>query len=135
MKKNIKDKMPTASCIYGGNWKDLGETRINRWPGIIGEKRPIKVDINSWIGTSLGARHWYVTVKENDNMWWDEHRDMWRELWDDSEKGGYELDKASVYTEDEAIQLAIFFIKLIHPKNYKKQIIYWNGPGKPSWCK
>jgi hypothetical protein len=117
--------MNTDLTILGGKWADLGDCRERRWPSKIGEKRPISVTISSWIGTSPGARHYYVEVKEENNMWWDPNENCWRELWDDQEKKGYILEKASVMTEEEAIKLAIFFIKLIHPTDYKDQEIHW----------
>ncbi len=87
------------------------------------------------MGLSPTAKHYYVTVSEQENCWWDESENAWRELDDDAEKSGYELNKGNVMTLKEAVELAVFFIKLIHPKDYKEQEINWDGNGKPKWIK
>jgi len=120
--------------IYTHDWNYIGDERIPRYPSKIGEKRPIHVDINSWIG-SIGAKHWYVTVKEKNNMWWSERENAWVEISCDSEKEGYSLDKASVMTVEEAVELAIAFLKIIHPTDYKEQELTWDGEGRPEWVK
>ena len=119
--------------IYGGDWNDLGEERIRRYPSKVGELRTIYVKTNTWKGLSSGSKHWYVEVKEKDNMWWDEKENAWREIYDDSEKGGYSL-QASVMTEQEAIDLATHFIKTIHPDDYKNQDIVWDSDMRPIWA-
>ena len=65
--------------LHTNDWDDLGENRIRRWavagdfekgvPPEIAGKRPIDVEISSWVGTSIGAKHTYVEVTERDNEW------------------------------------------------------------------
>jgi len=119
--------------IYAHDWKILGEDRIQRWPSKIGEKRPIKVEISSWIGISVGAKHIKVNVEEEENQWWCEDENAWVTLSCDAERGGYSL-KAEVYTEEEAIKTAKYFILLIAGKGRKNHTVYWHGHGKPRFA-
>lgn len=116
--------------IYAHDWEILGEDRIPRWPSKIGEKRGIKVEINSWVGISVGAKHYNVTVEEQDNMWWSEKENSWVELSCDSERGGYSL-RASLLTKEEAIKVAKFFVKLIAGKELKNHIVSWDSDTCP----
>ncbi len=119
--------------VYAHDWNILGKDRIRRWPSKIGEKRPIQVEIFTWSGISVGAKHFYVNVKEEDNMWWSELENAWVELSCDSEKGGYNLH-ADVLDNKEAIKLALYFINLIAGKTRKNHEIHWSGPGRPEWA-
>jgi len=117
------------------DWNVLGkEERIRRWPSKIGEKRPLRVEITSWVGISIGAKHTYVKVKEANNGWWCEDENCWVELSCDSEKGGYSLE-ASVNNEDEAVALAKHFVELVAGKKRKNHDIRWEGLGRPRWIK
>ena len=116
--------------MYAHDWNVLKGERIRRWPSKIGDKRGINVDISSWVGISIGAKHVNVEVAEEHNQWWSEEDNAWVDLSCDAERNGYSL-KASVYTNKEAIKVAKFFIRLIvgeHKENYE---IRWDGPGKP----
>ena len=122
------------TAIYAHDWKILGDDRIPRWPSKIGEKRPIRVEINSYttIG-AIGAKHWYVNVEEHKNQWWSEERNAWVELSCDSGNKGYHL-RASVLTIDEAIEVAKMFVVLIAGQRRRKHYVEWSGPGRPRWA-
>jgi hypothetical protein len=63
--------------VSGIDWGDLKEFRIPRWPSKIGEKRPLVVEITSWVGISAGARHYYAHIKEHEQCWWDNEDNRW----------------------------------------------------------
>ena len=94
------------------DWDILQGERIRRWPGSWGGARKIRVDINSWKGLSLGAKHWNVTVTEEDNQWWCEPENAWVEIYRDSEKSGYSLT-AAVFTPEEAAKVTKQFVAII----------------------
>jgi hypothetical protein len=119
--------------ISTGDWGILRGERIPRWPSKIGEKRPIRVEINSWVGISIGAKHVNVNVAEAENMWWCEEENAWVRIYTDSESGGYEM-RSKVLTEEEAVSLALAFVTLIAGKGRKHHTVDWNGPGKPRWA-
>ena len=57
-----------TGVIYGGKWEELGDERIQRWPSKIGDKRPLKIKLSSWVGVSIGAKHVYLEIEEEDNQ-------------------------------------------------------------------
>lgn len=101
--------------IYAHDWEILGDDRIRRWPNP-DEPRRLNVTINSWRGISIGAKHFYANVKEEDNQWWSEPENDWVELSCDSEKGGYSL-RADCMTREEAEEVAKFFVDMIKRNN------------------
>lgn len=107
-----------ASSLFGGNIKDYGgEDTSRRWPVDAtpphpDDPRPVEVSITSWVGTSPGARHTYLEIKEADNPVWDEEAGGWRKCWDDRRmKGAYiHLD---VYNAAQAWKIARSIIKIM----------------------
>lgn len=114
--------------IFAHDWNILGKDRIRRWPSKIGEKRAVRVTIDTWIGISFGAHHWYVEVIEEDNEWWSEEENAWVHLSCDSERGGINL-KAAVDSQDKAVELARWFVKTMFCA--ESSDIRWTGPGDP----
>jgi hypothetical protein len=49
-------------------------------------KRDVRVSVTSWIGIGIGAKHWYVTIEEEDDMIWDEEDQYWVKCWDHPDK-------------------------------------------------
>ena len=94
--------MRSISTISTGDWGILGDDRIRHWPSETGDKRPLKVDISSWVGISAGAKHVKVIVAEAENEWWCENENAWVRIYTDTESGGYEMT-ANVLTNEEAI--------------------------------
>jgi hypothetical protein len=119
--------------ISTSDWGILRGERIPRWPSKIGEKRTIRVEINSWVGISIGAKHVNVKVEEAENMWWCEEENAWVRIYEDAENGGYEL-RAKVMTDEEAVKTAIAFVKTIAGPGRKNHTVFWDGPGKPRWA-
>lgn len=109
------------------SWKDLGKERIARWPTKIGEKRPVKVKINSWVGISIGAKHTYLEIDEAKQEYWPEKENRWVEVLCSSESRGFSL-KADVYSDEEAIKIAKSFLKLMFKK--ETHVLQWDGPGR-----
>lgn len=115
------------------DWGVLGNDRIPRWPSKIGEKRKIRVDISSWIGTSPGAKHTYASVVEENNQWWSESENTWVEIYSDSSKSGYSA-KGDLMTEVEAVAFALFCVELIAGKKRLHHKVLWSGPSRPKWA-
>jgi hypothetical protein len=121
--------------IRAHTWEAIGsKERIPRWPSKIGDTREIQVQIDSWkeVG-SIGAKHYYVSVEEQNNSWWSEDLNAWIELSCDSEKEGYKL-KAFVMTSDEAVKLAKLFVEMIAGKERKYHHVVWMGYDRPRWA-
>lgn len=120
--------------IRAHDWEAIGsKERIPRFPSKIGEKRNIRVEITSWVGTSIGSKHFYVQVEEQNNSWWSESENAWIELSCDSTKAGYSM-YASVMTKDEAIKLAKYYIEMIAGKDLANHTVSWSGLGRPRWA-
>lgn len=96
--------------IFTGDWEILKGERIRRWPSQIGEVRPIKIDINSWVGISIGAKHVMLKIEEEDNAYWCEDKNCWVHIYSDTTARGISME-ANVYTDKQAEELAIFFLK------------------------
>lgn len=111
----------------------LGDDRIRRFPSTIGEKREIRVEITTWKGISLGAKHYDVSVVEQENSWWSESENAWVHINEDSEKRGFHLN-AGVLTEEQAVKVAKMFVGLIAGPKRKRHDVIWSGPGRPSWA-
>lgn len=126
-------KGTNSMTIFAHDWNILKGERIPRWPSKCGEKRPLRVEINSWIGICPGAKHYYAKVREEDNQWWSEDENAWVQLSCDSARGGYSLE-ADVMTEEEAIELAKYFVLLVAGKRREHHEIIWSGPGRPRWA-
>lgn len=120
--------------LYAHEWEVIGgPERIARFPSKIGEKRNIRVEITSWIGLSIGAKHHSVNVEEQRNSWWSESENAWVELSCDSQNRGYSM-RAEVLTEEEAIKLAKHFIKIIAGSKRLLHTVCWTGKGRPTWA-
>lgn len=107
-----------------------GKLRTMRFPSLTGEKRTIYVRVSTWVGTSVGARHIYVEVKEERNQYWSEIEEAWIEIESSSETSGYYL-KADVYSEREARKIAMTFITMIGGKDLERHEVHWHGPARP----
>ena len=117
--------------IMAHDWEILKGERIPRWPSQIGEKRRLKVTIDTWVGTTaIGAKHFYARIEEERNMWWCESENSWVELSCDSENTGISMD-AHVMSEEEAIAMALAFIDVVKARGRNR--ITWDGSGKPEW--
>ena len=66
--------------IFGGETRPDGRPR---WPAPEGtvDKRRVKARIDTWIGTSLGAKHFEASVEVEQQQWWDEDAGDWRTPW------------------------------------------------------
>lgn len=122
------------SEISQGDWDDVDFPRIPRWPSKTGEKRPLRVYISTWVGTSPGARHMYAEVKEKENEYWSEKNNTWVDVSCSTESKGYYL-KADVFTLKEAVEIATKFVEMIAGKKRIHHVVSWIGPGRPRWAK
>ena len=95
------------------DWSILGDDRIRRWPSKNKkDKRALIVEITSWIGTSPGAKHYYLKIDEEKNQWWSSSKNDWVEIYNDTSANGYHLH-ADMMSEDECIKLAKSYIDLV----------------------
>lgn len=104
------------------------------------DSRRINVKITSWVGTSAGAKHIYVTVEEEENMYWCEEKNAWLMPFAHSDVTGYSF-KGEVLTDKEALDFAKQCCKIILNsvgadfKNKKHYKISWNKSRIPKWAK
>jgi len=67
---------------FGGNIADYPGPLKFRWPDDLKHLRELNVTIQSWKGTELNAKHYYVSIDQDDNPFWDEEEQAWRVCWD-----------------------------------------------------
>lgn len=101
--------------MYAHNWEILGGDRIPRWPSE-DDPRTIHVSVTSWVGLSVGAKHYSVRVEEEHNQWWSEDENTWTELSCDSGKRGYSFT-GELMTKKDAEEFANHCIELIKRLN------------------
>lgn len=119
--------------IFAHDWAILGDDRIRRWPSTDKtDLRTIRVTINTWIGTSIGAKHWKVRVEEKENQWWSEDRNAWVSLSCDTSSNGCSME-GEVLKEEHAIRLAKIYVGMICGPKRKGYLVVWSGPGRPTW--
>jgi hypothetical protein len=127
----VSIKSDSGHTIFAHDWEILKGERIPRWPSQIGEKRRLKITIDTWVGTmAIGAKHFYARIEEEKNMWWCEGENAWVDLSCDTESSGISME-ANVMTEEEAIAMALAFIEVTKARG--KNRVTWDGPGKPQW--
>jgi len=113
------------SYILAHDWDILGEERIPRWPSKTGEKRKIKINISTWVGTlATEAKHYDVTVTEEANQWWCEEKGAWVELTCDDHQVDYSLS-ATVLSHAEAMKVAQLFVALITTNREEEYLVCW----------
>lgn len=91
---------PISRSSHGGHLVDLSLPHVRRFDDKR-RKRHVYVEIHTWRGLSLGAKHWYVSVREEDNPIWDEAEQTWRVCWDDKEACGRTI-RIEVLKQDSA---------------------------------
>jgi hypothetical protein len=125
--------------LYAHDWEILKGQRIRRWTNNLKRQEQVKpqvedprrvtVTLSSWVGTSPGARHYYVKIEEEQNQWWCEDRSTWVKLSCDSTSNGFSL-RADCYSPEEALELAKFTVNLIfgRPRTKKRKMwrIHWD---------
>ncbi len=111
--RNRKNKN-NAYSVYGDNITDMpsGAIRYKRYHKY--SKRKMSISILRFTGIGL---HYYVTVEEDNNQYWNEKEQVWQRFWDDdSVKGIYDTKRFNTLKEAEA------YIKKVKRK-YKHHII------------
>lgn len=105
--------------ISGGYLEDIPKPHHRKWPTST-ERRRVDIKIYTWRGTSLGAEHWYVEIKEEDNPIWDRRTHAqsmgyeptsdylrkicgWTRPWDDKNGRGRRVTAPDLYTLVDAI--------------------------------
>jgi len=96
-----------SARIYGGDLDKMPKPHVHFYGGE--RKRPVKARVFTWIGMSMGARHWYAELKEEPNPIWDSSEHAWRVPFHDQESQGRTIqDNAN--TEAQAIrQVKVMF--------------------------
>ena len=118
--------------ILRHDWGVLGSDRISRFPSKVGDKRRISVSIYNWAGFSLGAKHFSVRIKEQNNQWWCESENAWVEISCDTTNRGYSMN-ADVLSKKEVIKITMDFISMIAGKKRINHVVEWSGLFKPDW--
>lgn len=84
----------------GGNLAEVPLPHVRFFP-FGNYRRKVIASISSYRGISIGAKHFYANLREDDNPIWDTTVNGWRCCWDDPEGRGLELEQ-SVFTRKEA---------------------------------
>jgi hypothetical protein len=72
--------------MYGGFLKDVPKPHIRLYGPHSPKKRPVRVKVLSWVGTSaIGAKHINVDFDVDNNPIWNADTEMWQQCWDDKE--------------------------------------------------
>ena len=92
------------SIRIGGYLADLPKLYKTKWPES-DELREVKIDLNTWVGLSLGATHWYVLIEEELNYIWHEKDQVWQECRDHpDELKGLKIEDRNSFTNKKDAQ-------------------------------
>lgn len=97
-----KPNWNASSRIFGGELSTVGKNPVFQFPGP--EKRDVCISMNSWIGLSPGAQHYYGTVREEDNYAWDGKEGAWRKPWHAGEEYSGKFFRGDFDTEEQAFR-------------------------------
>ena len=101
--------------LSGGYIKDIPEPHVRRWPS--NGRLEVTVYINSWVGYSPGAKHWYSKVEESHNPIWNSDEQMWQQAWDDKDGRGQSFrnefapDGSGIHPLDQARAWSLEIVK------------------------
>jgi hypothetical protein len=77
---------------HGGYLKDIPLPHIRMFPNKAGHKRTVCLDVYSWLGIGLEAKHYYVRSRQEDNYIWNSHDALWQLAWGDNTGKGFEQE-------------------------------------------
>jgi len=107
-----REQIDAWGTTRGGYLADIPAPHLRRWPADARARR-VTVDITSWIGVSIGARHYYCRVVEEDNPIWNPVLETvgadagkphgWTYPWDDKEGKGQSFRNNKLFSEHAAI--------------------------------
>lgn len=103
-------------------------------------RRPVEVDVHTWRGTAIGAKHWYAKLREADNpalyLGPDDGRLRWACARDDKECDGRRVEDLECLTREEA-EAAVLRLFKKHFNDgwhvlvdYRNRSIKWHPRGK-----
>lgn len=114
----MKPCYPMKSSLMGGLIKEAGKKIIFYYPGP--EKRPVTMEVTTWIGYSPGAMHYYGKVKEDDNYAWNRKQNTWFQPWDKDERFIGRSFESNFDTEEEAYR----FCRCVIRENFSPETHY-----------
>lgn len=124
---------PDYECNHsrrGGYISELKEPH-HRWFPHGRQKREVTVTISTYQGMCPGAKHYYISLREEDNPIWDGFNHQWTMFWDDKIGEGRKLETKK-NSEEEARAWALkTFQEEFNPKTHKLASEY--GRYKPKW--
>lgn len=85
----------------GGYLADIPLPHVRAYPAK-GHLRRVTATIDTWIGLSGGAKHYYAKLDEDHNWIWHTERGQWQEAWDDREGKGLVLENKELFTHEDA---------------------------------
>jgi hypothetical protein len=109
---------------FGGKLKDIPKPYVRKFPNPH-IKRQVDIEIYSWctIG-SIGAKHLYVVIKEEDNYIWNSINNCWQIATDDGLGKGKKIETNFIYGEQpESVRE---WIKKTLSKNFPKSLYLHN---------
>ena len=92
-----------APEMFGGHLKDIPLPLTRRYPSEIGERRRVTVHYSTWVGSSIGATHYYGRVDVEKNSFWDSKKERWQRSWDDDEAESQGFSSEGFRTPTEVI--------------------------------
>lgn len=110
----MKPRTPTSSTPpnwnlnshgWGGKLADIPKPHIRKFPNPH-VRREVVIKLSSWCTcASIGAKHVYVEIKEEENFLWDSAGNCWRAARDDEESKGRVFKTEFIYgKEPEAVK-------------------------------
>lgn len=105
---------------FGGHLSDIPKPHIRMFPNTVGRKRRVNFAVDSWVGMGQGAKHFYVKMRQEDNLIWDESDGIWTQAWDDEEADGstkewtelsIEMAISKMRIESEKFDIVLFNVR------------------------
>jgi len=93
-----------------------------------GRKRGLKVQVISFVGVSIGAKHYDASIDEDDNPIWNWKDKIWSNAYVDLDRKGSDLSSPRFYTEKDAMDWVFRMLSVFDPQKYE---VHW-PVGAPS---
>lgn len=128
--------MKITSFTMGGLLADIPKPHVRMFPGK--KRRKVRCKISSFIGLCPDAKHFYVSLQEEDNPILNLKDETWQSAWDDPEAKGksfghYDEGVGEFLTEEDA-QKAIVAI-FNREFSTKTHVMVIDGYSrKPKWA-
>jgi len=123
------------TCGYlGGEIANHPRPLVRRWPNPKRIKRRVRVNIYTWVGIGVGAKHTYAVLTEEFNPLWDWNNNRWVECWDDREGKGRQVEaEFAAPTPLERERRARAWVRQTVRRNFRNHLVVKDGDTKAPW--